>query len=254
MKDKTLNLELGSAVIKAISIGTSAESAMNYVSTNKLKGVKLYPRVSSDINAQINDADLLFLIFDEKDINDFSTLIRIAKISQELNILTIVLTRTEQNNVIDELKGIVDSFIVLPENSTVIFNKHIFDAMQSITESIQQQGLIGFDFADLKALTKRAGRCAIGSGVASGSQREIKAMEGAMASPLLKGINFKSLHGILINISAIAIDMPEFNNIVEPIDELLSDNTITKVAVTIDEELSDEIKVTLFCTGIDKNN
>jgi len=250
MKDKTLDLELGNAAIKAIGFGKSGESTINYMSDNNLESVALYPSVDTDTNAQINEADLLFLIFDEKDSKALNDFMRIAKISNERNILTIALIKTEQNDGIDDLKEVVDSFILLPETSVDLFNKYIFDVIQSVTEAIMQQGIIGFDFADFKTLTKRAGRCAIGSGVASGDKRDIKATEEAIVSSLLKEINFKDLNGLFINIAAADQSMSEFNTICTLLDQVVSDNTITKVAVTMDEALIDDIKVSIFCTGI----
>jgi len=252
MKDKTLDLELGNAAIKAIGLGKSGESAINHMSANKLKSVTLYPRADADMNAQINDADLLFLIFDEQDSNALNDFMQIAKISNESNILTIALIKTEQSNDIDALKEVVDSFILLPESSVDLFNQYIFDVIQSVTEAIMQQGLIGFDFADFKTLTKRAGRCAIGSGTAAGDKRDIKATEEAIASSLLKAINFKDINGIFINISAVDQSISEFNTICSLLDEVISGNTITKVAVTMDEALGNEIKVSIFCTGINE--
>ncbi|SHN92541.1 hypothetical protein BHECKSOX_1008 [Bathymodiolus heckerae thiotrophic gill symbiont] len=112
MNDKILDLELGNAVIKAIGIGELGESAINYLSVNKLKGITLYSRAGSEANSQINDADLLFLIVDKNGIND---LMRIAKISNGLNILTIALIKSEKSDVIDDLKKAVDSFILLTD-------------------------------------------------------------------------------------------------------------------------------------------
>jgi len=252
MKDDKLHLELGSAAIKAIGLGNAGEAAINYLSANNLKDVTLYPRADLDPNTQINDSDLLFLIFDEKDSNALNDLMRIAKISNERNTLTIALIKTEQSDGIDTLKEIVDSFILLPEMSVDLFNQYIFDVIQSVTEAIMQQGLIGFDFADFKSLTKSAGRCAIGSGTAAGDKRDIKATEEAIASALLKEINFKDINGIFINIAAADQSMSEFNSICTLLDQVVSDNTITKVAVTMSEALSDEIKVSIFCTGINE--
>ncbi|CAC9627804.1 hypothetical protein [uncultured Gammaproteobacteria bacterium] len=141
MKDKTLDSKTGNAVIKAIGFGKSGEAAINYMHSKMLKGVTLYTSVDTDTNAQINDGDLLFLIFDEKDSKALNDFMRIAKISNERNILTIALIKTEQSDVMAELKEIVDSFIVLPETSAVISNKYIFDVIQRDLCKITQLSL-----------------------------------------------------------------------------------------------------------------
>ncbi|MCK5918235.1 MAG: cell division protein FtsZ, partial [Cocleimonas sp.] len=80
-----------------------------------------------------------------------------------------------------------------------------------------------------------------------------KAAQAAIASPLLDDVDLKGAQGILVNITA-GLDMGimEFEEVGAAIREFASDEAVVVVGTVIDPEMSDEIRVTLVATGLDK--
>jgi cell division protein FtsZ len=75
----------------------------------------------------------------------------------------------------------------------------LVNAVQGISDLIQQSGLINVDFADVKAVMSGAGLALMGIGYGRGDTRAMDAARAAISSPLLDNISVDGATGVLIN-------------------------------------------------------
>lgn len=169
---------------------------------------------------------------------------------------------------IKRLREHVDTLIVVP-------NEKIFDIIDdetncldgfSIADSILNQGttgisdlitkhgLINLDFADVKTIINRKGPAVIGVSRTSGPDRAVKAVENAIHCPLLESNSIKGAHGLLINFTG-GPDMRlnEVRKAAKMIYEEAGENANVVFGALIDENMKDEISVTVIATGLDMN-
>jgi cell division protein FtsZ len=91
----------------------------------------------------------------------------------------------------------------------------------------------------------------LGTGIASGESRAVKAAEAAIRSPLLEDVDLAGARGILVNItSGPDFTIGEFNEVGQVMDDISDDNANVVVGTVIDPEMSDEISVTVVATGL----
>ena len=201
----------------------------------------------------------------------------IAELAKELGILTVaVVTRPweyekkkRMDNAqigIDELRGRVDSLIVIPNDKMcdddISFseakdqsNSVLERAVGGIAELITKPGEINLDFADVKSVMSNAGSTMMGSGIGEGVDRAEDAILQAIASPLLEDVSVENAKGLLINIASNgSLTMGEFKAIGSHIESLVdSDEAEVFVGTSCDESLEDKIKVTVVATGMKQN-
>ena len=202
----------------------------------------------------------------------------VAEMAKELGVLTVaVVTKPfpfegpkrmqAAEEGIAELAKHVDSIITIPnaklltalgKNTTLLdafkaANDVLLGAVQGIADLITRPGLINVDFADVRTVMSEMGMSMMGTGIASGDERATKAANAAISSPLLDDINLQGARGILVNITA-GLDMGihEFEEVGAAVREFAHDDATVVVGTVIDPEMSDEIRVTLVATGLDK--
>tara|TARA_B100000925_G_scaffold289044_1_gene271140 strand:+ start:51 stop:1523 length:1473 start_codon:yes stop_codon:yes gene_type:complete len=200
----------------------------------------------------------------------------ISKLSKELGALTVgVVTkpfifegkkRTRQALAgIEDLENGVDSLITIPnqrllqlagENLSLIetFKKAdevLLNAVKGISDLINNTGHINADFADVATVMANKGLSLMGTGLASGEGRAIKAAKEAISSPLLEDISIDGATGIIINISGNeSLTMHETNEAVTLIMEAADEDAEIIFGTVIDEKLEDQVKVTVIATGL----
>lgn len=73
----------------------------------------------------------------------------------------------------------------------------------------------------------------------------------ALHNPLLEGMDIQCAKGLLLNISgSSSMTMDEFDQVCKVVTEQLDNDVIIIVGMVVDEELADQIKVTVIATGI----
>lgn len=131
-------------------------------------------------------------------------------------------------------------------------------AVKGIAEIITVTGYINVDFADVETVMKDSGVAIMGMGKASGENRAIKAIENALASPLLNSNDITGAKSILINISSgigdHEITMDELGEITDYMYECASDDALIIRGLSKDENLNEEISVTVIATGFESNS
>jgi Cell division GTPase len=115
--------------------------------------------------------------------------------------------------------------------------------------------MINVDFADVRTVMSEMGMAMMGSGYASGDDRAKKAAEAAIRSPLLEDVDFTGARGVLVNIAAGSdISLGEFSEVGGTVEEFASENATVVVGTVIDENMGDELRVTIVATGLGNQN
>ena len=204
----------------------------------------------------------------------------VAQLAKELGVLTVAVVTKPfpfelkrrmkiAEDGIAELSQHVDSLITVPNEKLLSVlgggislqdafkaaNDVLHGAVQGIAELITRPGMINVDFADVRTVMSEKGRAMMGSGRAVGEDRARKAAEAAIACPLLEDINLSGARGILVNVTAgPELGMEEFAAVGEAIGEFASDNALVVIGTTLDEDVKDELRVTVVATGLGQDN
>lgn len=201
----------------------------------------------------------------------------IAQISKDLGALTVgVVTRpfsfegkrrsTQAFSGIEALKNSVDTLIVIPNDRLLeIVDKNtpmleafreadnvLRQGVQGISDLIAKPGLINVDFADVRTIMYDKGSALMGIGIATGENRASEAAKKAISSPLLE-TSVDGANGILMNITG-GSNLSLFE-VQEAADLVTSaaDNEVNVIfGSVINEDLNDEIIVTVIATGFDE--
>jgi cell division protein FtsZ len=199
----------------------------------------------------------------------------IARVAREVGALTVgVVTKPfifegkkrmrQAEEGIEELKQSVDTLIVIPnqrllsiaaKTTTMLEAFHkaddvLLQAVRGISDLIITPGLINLDFADVRTVMAEMGLALMGAASASGENRAIEAAQKAISSPLLEDISIQGARGVLINITG-GPDMclHEVNEAASMIQEEAHEDANIIFGAVIDENLVDEIRITVIATG-----
>ena len=165
----------------------------------------------------------------------------------------------------EQLKEYSDTIITVPndrlltlmqKNSTLVEMMQMVDevllqAVRGITDLINLPGHINVDFADLKTVMKEVGPAIMGSGTAAGENRASEAAKRAIDNQLLEDVGIDGARGILINISASSsLTMGEFMEASALIQDKAHEDANIIIGALFDDNLGDELRVTVIATGI----
>ncbi|HWZ16622.1 MAG TPA: cell division protein FtsZ [Mucilaginibacter sp.] len=199
----------------------------------------------------------------------------IAKAAREMDILTVGIITTpfafegkrrkmQAEEGMEELKKYVDSFLVISNDRLrQIFgnltlgsafaqaDNILTTAAKGIAEIITLPGYINVDFKDVRTVMKDSGVSIMGSSAAEGENRALKAVEGALSSPLLKDNEIEGARYILLNISSgdKEVTMDEVSIITDYIQEEAGLAADLIWGNCRDESLGDKLSVTIIATG-----
>ncbi len=200
----------------------------------------------------------------------------IARIAREVEALTIgVVTRPfsfegkrrseAAISGIEALKEEVDTLIVIPndrlleivekrvslQNAFRLADDVLRQGIQGISELITVPGLINLDFADVRAVMAEGGAALMAVGRASGENRAVEAAQQAISSRLLD-ITIDGARGILFNITGGSdLSLYEVNEAASIIKETAHPEVNLIFGAVIDENMQDEIRITVIATGFD---
>ena len=124
-------------------------------------------------------------------------------------------------------------------------------AAKGIAEIITVPGYINVDFADVETVMRKSGLAIMGTGVAEGEDRATKAVEKALNSPLLNNNDIRGARNILLNITSgnKEVTMDEVGKITDYLQNMAGFDADLIWGNGKDENLGDEISVTLIATG-----
>ena len=115
-------------------------------------------------------------------------------------------------------------------------------------------GLINLDFADVKTIMADTGSALMGIGQASGENRAADAARKAISSPLLE-TSIEGATGVLLNITGGPnLTLLEVNEASEIVGEAADQDANIIFGAVIDENMKDDVRVTVIATGFDQRN
>jgi cell division protein FtsZ len=126
----------------------------------------------------------------------------------------------------------------------------LFQAVKGISDLIMLDGIVNVDFADVRTVMAGMGRALMGTGCAKGEGRARLAAEQAICSPLLDNISVEGATGVLINVvGGPDMKMREIQEAASLVQEQAHEDANIIFGASIDETMSDTLKVTVIATG-----
>ena len=201
----------------------------------------------------------------------------VAEVARELGALTIgVVTKPfafegkqrmkNAETGIAELKQRVDTLVVIPNDrllqvvskgTTMLEAFRIADdvlrqGIQGISDLIAVPALINLDFADVKTVMESGGMAHMGIGAGKGENKLVEAAKNAISSPLLE-TNIDGARAVLINITGGSdISILDINEAANLVMEAADPEANIIFGAGIDENLGDEVHITVIATGFEK--
>ncbi|MDG5788280.1 cell division protein FtsZ [Evansella sp. AB-P1] len=261
-----IKLQLGGKLTRGLGAGANPEV-----------GKKAAEESREQLEEVLNGADMVFITAGMGGGTGTGAAPVIAEIARELGALTVgVVTRPftfegrkrmmQAGGGISSLKEKVDTLIVIPNDRLLeIVDKNtpmleafreadnvLRQGVQGISDLIAVPGLINLDFADVKTIMSEKGSALMGIGVATGENRAAEAAKKAISSPLLE-TSIDGAQGVLMNITGGAnLSLFEVHEAAEIV-STASDSEVNMIfGSVINEDLKDEIVVTVIATGFDE--
>ena len=203
----------------------------------------------------------------------------IARVAKEMGILTVgVVTKpfdwegkrrmANADDGLAELEANVDSLIVVlneklldvlgdditQDEAFAHANDVLKNAVGGIAEIINEYGHVNVDFEDVRTVMGEPGKAMMGTAVANGPDRARIAAEQAVACPLLEGIDLSGAKGVLVLISAAkgSLKLSESKIAMNTIRDYASQDAHVIYGTAYDDNLGDQIRVTVVATGLSR--
>lgn len=204
----------------------------------------------------------------------------IAKAAKELGLLTVGIVTIPFRNEgkrriaqamegIEELEKHVDSLLVINNEKIreIYGDLKISEAFsraddvlaigaKGIAEIITVHGYINVDFADVETVMSNSGVAIMGSAMASGENRALRAVEEALSSPLLNNNDISGARNILLNVTSgiHEITMDEIGQITDFIQTAAGEDADLIWGNGTDDRLEENLNVTIIATGFGTNS
>jgi cell division protein FtsZ len=243
------------------------------------KGREAAEMAVDDIRAAIDGAHMLFITAGMGGGTGTGAAPVIARIAKEMGILTVgVVTKpfefeggrrmTNADLGLAELEANVDSLIVVlnekllevlgddvtQDEAFAHANDVLKNAVGGIAEIINVPGHVNVDFEDVRTVMGEPGKAMMGTARANGPDRARIAAEQAVACPLLEGIDLSGAKGVLVLISAAkgSLKLNESKLAMNTIRAYASPDAHVIYGTAYDDDLSDDIRVTVVATGLSR--
>ena len=242
-------------------------------------GQKAAEESRTQLSKALEDTDMVFITAGMGGGNGTGAAFVVAEIAREQGVLTVgVVTKpfgfegqkrmSAAEAGIEQLRRKVDSLVIIPNerlkyatdqkitfrNAFEIADDVLRQAVQSISDLIRDTGFINLDFADVTAVMKDAGLAHMGVGRAAGKGKAEEAARMAISSPLLE-TSINGAKGVLINVTgSMDIGLEEVEQAATLVQQAVHPDALTIFGATFDEELDDEIRVTVIATGFESND
>ena len=258
-------LQIGKSITDGLGAGANPEIGREAALESK-----------SEIEEALQGADMVFVTCGLGGGTGTGAAPIVAEIAQSLGALTVAIVtkpfkfegrkRMEQAEVgLEELKKHVDTIIVIPndrlrdmiDRTTPIVEafKEVDNVLrrgvQSISDLIAVSGLVNLDFADVKAVMQNRGNAIIGIGIGVGEDRAIEAAQQAVASPLLETTIDGATDAIINITGGNSLTLFEAEDAAEVVRNAANTDINTIFGAVINENLNDEVIVTVIATGFD---
>ncbi len=261
---------------RKITIGTTITKGLGAGGRPEV-GAKAAEESRDEVKAVLDGVDMVFITAGMGGGTGTGAAPVIAKLAHEMGILTVAVVTKPFNfegkkrmnnavNGIELLRENVDTLIVIPnqklleiaDKSTTmtqafqIADSVLYQGVTGISDLITKPGMINVDFADVCTVMRDKGLAHFGVGRASSAEA---AVQEAINSPLLE-TTIVGAKSVLINFSSSSnLPILEAAEAAEMVSASLDPDVETIFGTSINEELGDDVVVTVVATGlIDKGN
>ncbi len=260
-------IQIGKNLTKGLGAGANPEIGLKAIEEDKEIVVEA-----------LNGADMVFVTCGMGGGTGTGAAPIVAEIAKDLGALTVGVTtmpftfegpirKRNAEKGIQALRERVDTLIVIPndrifsiiERNTPVISAFkvvdsiLLEATRSISDLINVHGYINLDFADIRTIMAGMGDALMGTGVGVGENRATVAAEQAISSPLLDGVDVSGARGVLINVTGGAsMSMHEISEASQLIQEAVGDGANVIWGMVVDENLNDEVRVTVIATGFNE--
>ena len=266
---------LSSKASRTIRIGEKITKGLG-AGSNPLIGEESAEESREEIAQSLEGADMVFITAGMGGGTGTGAAPIVAEIAKNLGALTVgVVTKPftvegrkrmeKAEKGIENLKAKVDTLIIIPNDRLLevaekqtslmeafkIADDVLRQGVQGIADLITITGIINLDFADVKTIMTDTGSALMGIGRAKGEKRAAEAAKLAIASPLLEA-SIDGAKGVLINITGgVNLGIHEANEAARVIQEVADPDANIILGAVIDENLEEEVQVTVIATGFD---
>lgn len=264
--DAQVKIQLGPKLTRGLGAGSTPDI-----------GQKAAEESQEQLEEALKGADMIFVTCGMGGGTGTGAAPVVAKVAKDLGALTVgVVTRPftfegpkrakNATQGIAQLKEHVDTLVIIANNRLLeIVDKktpmleafHAADnvlrqGVQGISDLITSPGYVNLDFADVKTVMANQGSALMGIGSATGENRTVEATKKAISSPLLE-VSIDGAKQVLLNITG-GPDLSLFE--AQDASDIVSQAATNEVNIifgtSINEELGDEVVVTVIATGIDE--
>ena len=258
---------------KCIQIGSKLTKGLGAGSDPNV-GEAAAEESKEEIQANLQGTDLLFIASGMGGGTGTGAASVIARIAREMGILTIAVVtkpfsfegrvRNENaNKGIANLRKYVDTLVIIPNDKLLQFlpaQTGMLDAFKVADEMLKQgivgivdliatPSLINLDFADVNTVMRNQGLAHMGIGRAKGENRIIEAVRQAVSSPLLE-TTIEGAKSVILNVTGGKdLMLGEVNEAAVLVQGIIDSSANIIFGATIDENISDEVKITVIATG-----
>lgn len=261
-------IQIGDKLTRGLGAGANPEIGQRAAEESK-----------EEITQALKGADLVFITAGMGGGTGTGAAPVVAEIAKELGILTVgVVTKpflfegrkrmlhAEQG--LNNLKGRVDTLVTIPNDRLLqvvdkktpiteafrVADDVLKQGVQGISDLITIPGLINLDFADVKTIMLNRGLAHMGIGRAAGEGRAVEAAKQAISSPLLE-TTINGATGVLLNITGGPnLTLFEVNEAADKVKEAADPDAEIIFGAVINEDLGDEIIITVIATGFDRHD
>lgn len=259
-------IQIGDKLTKGLGAGANPEI-----------GEKAANESKDEIAESIKGADMVFVTAGMGGGTGTGAAPVVAQIAKEMGILTVgVVTKPfmfegrkrmqQAERGIETLKSTVDTLVTIPNDrllqiaekkTSIVDAFRIADdvlrqGVQGISDLIAVPGLVNLDFADVKTIMLDTGLAHMGIGRASGEGRAEEAAKQAIHSPLLE-TSIEGARGVLLNITGGPdLGLLEVHTAAELVQKSADPDANIIFGAVIDENLKDEILITVIATGFER--
>ncbi len=263
----SIKIQIGEKLTKGLGAGANPEI-----------GQKAAEESMEEIRAALKDTNMVFITSGMGGGTGTGAAPVVASIAKDMGILTVgVVTkpfrfegkrRMEQaERGIDTLKECVDALVIIPNEKLLEVSDNktsmqgafkmaddvLGQSVKGISDLITHPGFINLDFADIKSVMGNTGIVHMGIGRASGENRAETAAKLAINSPLLE-TTIDGATQAMVNIAGSNdITLFEVNAAMDLIYQLVDKDANIIFGTSIDDNLRDEVVVTVVATGFEGN-
>ena len=246
---------------------------------NSSVGQKAAEESREEISAAIKGADMVFITCGEGGGTGTGAAPVLAQIAKEMGILTVAVVtkpflferkaRMDQaERGISALKEHVDSLLVIPNerlrtvsnepitllNAFALADDVLQQGVKAISEIINTSALVNLDFNDVTSVMKDAGFAHMGTGYGKGEGMAKKAAEEAINSPLLE-TKIDGARGVIVNFNiSPSTSLEDVYSASDMIAQAVSPDANYMWGVNLDQNLDNEMRITVIATGFDRKD